>query len=261
MLGIFNTLFRYREKKSPDRLGRFPEMVNIEAMPERRYLWTSRVLVILGVLSMCLTMMLAMTIYVLLPQRRTAARLITSNKYFSELENVEPLEKNARVSDLITEQHIEKYIKLRHEIPKSQADLLYRWSPDSEFYWLSSIGVFQDFSSKATYDVVSGFIKQGLVREVEMEWARPVNGNLWQVQFHTINTTPQNPEPLVIVWRAYIRVEYIDVDLDERRGLKENPYGFKVRNYSLAYVGKPSQPRSYLETAKLVRSQLLVNHE
>ena len=69
MLEIFNTVFKYKEKQSPDQLGFYPERVHVNAMPERRYLWTSRVLVILACLSICLNMMLAATIYLLLPQR------------------------------------------------------------------------------------------------------------------------------------------------------------------------------------------------
>ena len=85
MLELLNTLFRYSEKKSPDKLGRFPERVDIAAMPERRYLWTSRLLVIFSAISICLTMMLASTIYVLLPQRGARPRLYNTNASFSKL--------------------------------------------------------------------------------------------------------------------------------------------------------------------------------
>ena len=69
---FFSKLFRYREKKSPDVLGLYPERVHIEAMPERRYLWTSRIMVIAGVFSICITIMLALTVYVLLPQKNAS---------------------------------------------------------------------------------------------------------------------------------------------------------------------------------------------
>ena len=66
MLDILRTVFKYREKQSPDKLGLYPEQVHVQAMPERRYLWTSRFLVITACLSICLSMMLAMTIFLLL---------------------------------------------------------------------------------------------------------------------------------------------------------------------------------------------------
>ena len=68
-MGVFSTMFRYRDKKSPDKLGLYPERFHIKAIPERRYLWTSRLLVIIAVLNIILMMVLALTIYLLLPQR------------------------------------------------------------------------------------------------------------------------------------------------------------------------------------------------
>ena len=49
MFDIFRTLFRYKEKESPDELGAFPVQIHVSAFPERRYLWTSRFLVILSI--------------------------------------------------------------------------------------------------------------------------------------------------------------------------------------------------------------------
>mgnify|MGYP006975355906 CR=1 FL=1 len=122
-MGFLGILFRFREKKSPDKLGLYPEAVHIDAMPERRYLWTSRILVIVGAISMSVTIMLACTVYLLLPQRGARPRLLQTNKFFSQLENSDPAEKKMPVMDLVTEQLIEKYIKLRHEIPESQSQL------------------------------------------------------------------------------------------------------------------------------------------
>lgn len=162
------------------------------------------------------------------------------------------------VMDLVTEQLIEKYIKLRHEIPESQSQLYNRWAMKSEFYWLSSVGVFQEFASKATSEQIIKFIKQGITRKVEMEWTRRVTGNLWQSQFHTVIRYPDIPDPVVIVWRAYMRIDYNDIDLEKRDGLVENPFGFKITKYSLSYVGTPEKPVSYLETAKKIRENHLV---
>ena len=140
MLEIFNTVFKYKEKQSPDQLGFYPERVHVNAMPERRYLWTSRVLVILACLSICLNMMLAATIYLLLPQRTVQPKLFQINKYFSMLEQVQPAEINFPVSDLITEQHITEYILLRYLVSSDYDELVTRWGPGSTIYWYSSPG-------------------------------------------------------------------------------------------------------------------------
>ena len=224
MLDIIQTIFKYREKKSPDQLGYYPERVHVNAMPERRYLWTSRILVIVGAICMSVTIMLACTVYLLLPQRGARPRLLQTNKFFSQLENSDPAEKKMPVMDLVTEQLIEKYIKLRHEIPESQSQLYNRWAMKSEFYWLSSVGVFQEFASKATSEQIIKFIKQGITRKVEMD----------------------------------MRIDYNDIDLEKRAGLVENPFGFKITKYSLSYVGTPEKPVSYLEMAKKIRENHLV---
>jgi hypothetical protein len=96
MLDIFQTIFKYKEKRSPDKLGFFPERVHVGAMPERRYLWTSRLLVIVSCMSICLSMILATTIYLLLPQRGAYPRLLQTNRHFSQLELTERQEKPFR---------------------------------------------------------------------------------------------------------------------------------------------------------------------
>ena len=116
MLDIFYTVFKFKEKESPDKLGLYPERAHTQAMPERRYLWSSRILVILAVISMSITMMLALTIYLMLPQKTVYPRLLQINKYFSQLELVQPAERRILVTDLIAEQHISEYITLRNSI-------------------------------------------------------------------------------------------------------------------------------------------------
>lgn len=93
-----------------------------------RYLWTSRVLVILSCLSISFNMMLAATIYLLLPQRTVYPRLFQINKYFSMLEQVQPAEINYPVSDLITEEHITEYIMLRYIVTSDYDELITRWA-------------------------------------------------------------------------------------------------------------------------------------
>ena len=55
-----------------------------------------------------------------------------------------------------------------------------------------------------------------------------------------------------------MRIDYNDIDLEKRDGLVENPFGFKITKYSLSYVGTPEKPVSYLEMAKKIRENHLV---
>lgn len=255
MFDIFQTIFKYREKASPDKLGAFPEKVHIEAMPERRYLWTSRVLVIFSCLSISLSMMIASAIYVLLPQRGAYPRLLQINRYFSQLEMTDLLEKIVPVQDLIAEQYIEEYINLRHVISNDYDELMVRWSPGSRLYWLSSRSVFQNFITNDVQNNILQFRMRNMVRLVEVEWVKPMTKGIWIAQFITMDYYPGRTTPIVNVWRAYLRVVFTDINFNNREQRKLNPFGFLVLNYSMSFVGTPDEPESYLNTAKDVRDQ------
>ncbi len=256
---FFSKLFRYRERKSPDVLGLYPERVHIEAMPERRYLWTSRIMVIVGVFSICITIMLALTVYVLLPQKKSMPTFYQINKTFGNLEKSQPAEVRGNPQSLLTEELISRYVKLRHEIPYSHADLIYRWDRSSEFFQLSTVGAYQQFIYKMDFDRITGFIEQQMIRKIDTDWIRQLTDELWQVQFRTTTTTKDFPEPQTIIWRAYLRVIYVDIknNPEEEEGVRSfdythNPYGFRVKSYVLGYAGTPQASEHYLDVAKQV---------
>lgn len=252
MFEIFNTVFKYKEKQSPDKLGFYPERVHVQAMPERRYLWTSRILVILACLSICLNMMLAATVYLLLPQRTVYPKLFQINRYFSMLEQVQPAEVNFPVSDLITEEHIYQYIMLRYLITSDYDELISRWAPGSTIYWYSSSTVFREFRENDVEFSIMQFRQQSLQRDVEIDWIRPAAMGLWQVQFRTLDYLPDALEPKINIWRATLRISYVKIPFVRKDDAIANPFGFVVQNYSLAYHGTPETSAHYLETLKKV---------
>ena len=255
MFVILHSIFRYKDKKSPDELGLYPESVHIEAMPERRYLWASRVLVIIACLSICFNMMLASGIYLMLPQRTVMPKLFQINKYFSMLEQVQPAEINFPVSDLITEEHITEYIINRYIVTSDYDELMSRWAKGSTLYWYSSGPVFDDFAKNdAEYNIMQ-FREKSLQRDVEIEWIKPLARGLWQVQFRTIDYTPDAAEPAVTIWRATLRVAYVRIPFPKKEDGILNPFGFLVTNFSLAYHGTPESSAHYLETAKKVTEE------
>lgn len=256
MFDIFQTIFKYKEKASPDKLGFFPEKVHVEAMPERRYLWTSRILVIISCMSICFSMILACTIYLLLPQRGAYPRLLQTNPHFSQLELTERQERSIPVQDLLAEKYIEEYIMLRHVIGNDYDELMYRWAPGSKLYWLSAKQVYQGFASTDMQTQISQFRMTSLFRLVEVEWIRPMTRGLWQAQFITMDYYPGREIPIVSIWRAYLRVAFTSPKFKDKSQRMFNPFGFMVLNYSLAYIGSPDEPVSYLNTAKEVRTKV-----
>lgn len=253
MFEWFSLLFRSKDKKSPDVLGKFPLDVHIDAYPERRYLWTSRIMVICGAFSLCITIMLAMTIYLLLPQKISKPTLYEAQEYNSSLRPVQKAEVRASPENLLTENAIRRYITLRHEIPYSYADLAYRWDTSSEFYQLSSLGAYQQFIYKMDYDQMAKLMAMGMARKVDVEWVRQLTDDLWAAQFSTTTTTKAHPKPAKAIWRAYLRVMYEDYNDDtDKATYSQNPHGFKVRRYSVGYAGNGETSESYLQSAKEV---------
>lgn len=250
MFDIFRTLFKFKEKESPDQMGFFPEKVHVDAFPERRYLWTSRLLVITAGLSICFNIMLACTIYLMLPLLRVSPQFYTINKYLNQVEAVERREVRFPVSDLITEQHIRDYIMMRYSLEGDWDSIVENWGVDSSFFWYSSSDVYETFS---TYEIVANYMQyrqNGLRRGVEIEWVRPLSKGLWQVQFKTYEITKENPKPVITNWRATLRIIYARGNSMSQEARLFNPYGFIITSYSLAYRGVEGQNESYIDTAR-----------
>ena len=258
------SIFRYREKKSPDKLGLYPERFHIKSFPERRYLWTSRILVIISVLSCCITIMLTAIVYVLLPQKNTFPSLFRVNPYSYELEKIQSNRTTVPFRDMLTEKYITEYIKLRHSIPKSTADLFYRWDTNSLFYWYSGLRNYYSYVNNLDNDQLKSFIRMKMKRQVDVKQIKKLSNNLWMAEFETATTTKDLTEPDVIIWRAYMRITYLefdkyeDIEKDEEEKLNytSNPFGFKVMSYSLSYKGKPQKADTAIQTAKKIFENL-----
>ena len=255
MLEIFNTVFKYKEKQSPDQLGHYPERVHVNAMPERRYLWTSRILVIFACLSICLNMVLAATIYLLLPQRTVQPQLFQINKYFSMLEQVQPAEVDFPVSDLITEQHITEYILLRYLVSSDYDELVSRWSPGSTLYWYSSPAVFREFTENDVAYSVMQFRQKSLQRDVEIDWIKPAALGLWQVQFRTIDILPNQEKPTINIWRATMRITLFLLQKEKMLSRILSDLLFKITLWLFTVL--PKLPLTILKKLKKKRKMLI----
>ncbi|MBQ8870835.1 MAG: hypothetical protein IJ019_05615 [Alphaproteobacteria bacterium] len=250
MIEIFHTLFKYKEKESPDQIGAYPEKVHVEAFPERRYLWTSRLLVMFSVLSICFNMMLASTIYLMLPQLSVYPTFYSINDYFSQIEVVQKSEVVFPVSDLITEKYIDEYLNLRFSIVGNVRDMKRRWAAGSAFYWYQTPDVYAQFIATDLVSAMTQYQKKKLQRYIEVQWIRPLSRGLWYAQFKSYDFLPDKEKPVVTYWRATMRVMYANLKFNDRSKRMLNPYGFLVSNFSLAYHGAEGGVESYMETAR-----------
>ena len=231
MFGIFTTIFKYKEKESPDKLGLFPEQVHVDAMPERR-------------------------LYVMLPQRSSAPQLFYIDHYFSQIERAQPMEIDYPVGNLINEEHITNYIMLRYLITNDYDELTRRWGPGSYVYWYSSPFIFDEFTRYDAKFNMLQFRNKNMMRDVEVDWIRPLGTGLWQTQFRTIDYTPKNPTPDVNLWRAVMRLRFVRFPNRSHDDALKNPFGFLITNFSLSYLGAPNASQHYLEESKRITKEL-----
>jgi len=243
MFDIFHTIFKYKEKSSPDKLGLYPERSHVDALPERRYLWTSRVLVILSCITMAFNIMLASSLYLLVVQKRVKPRLIYINYNTESLAKLEKFETITPVSEVIAQMLIDQYIKIRNEIPSDPDLIAQRWGMYKQLYWLSTsetYNMFLNSEAKSNYYLLR---MKNITREVEVKWIREETRGLWIAQFETYDFTPRSKEPVRNLWRATMRVGFGPRPFRNKNDLMQNPFGFAVTNYSLSYVGPPKEEK------------------
>ena len=256
-MNFLSLTFRYKEKKSPDRLGLYPKNVHTAAFPERRYLWTARALVILASMSLTFTIVLASTLFLLIPSRGVIPKLLNINASNAELKQLNPLTVNVGFGDLLTEKYIVEYIKLRHEIEEATSDLFDRWGEDSKFYWFSGNDNFAEFVSSVDESKIISLIRQDIRRIVNISSVEKINGSLWRVEFETKTSNQFSPEIKTENWRAYLRIRFIIANPKKKDAEAEwrnnnyliNPFGFKVDEYNLAYTGSSDYSSTALEEA------------
>jgi type IV secretory pathway component VirB8 len=257
---IFSTIFRYREKRTPDKLGLYPEAFHIPAFPERRYLWTSRLLVIFAVLSFCFNIVLCLSLYLLIPLKSSKPVFYRTHNISFALEKVAPNYLNIPYRDVLSEKYLRDYVEMRHGIPRSTADLFYRWDKTSLFYQYSSFSVYSYFINQLNDAQVKEFIRLRMRRKIDVTEVKKLSRDLWQIRFQTVTTTKYQQTPVIINWNAYARVAYqefdhyedLEKDEEDKRDYTLNPFGFKITNYSVAYAGTNEAAKDSFAVAKKV---------
>ncbi|MBR5154119.1 MAG: type IV secretion system protein [Alphaproteobacteria bacterium] len=236
MANLFYTLFKYKEKAPKDELGNYPEKVDIPAFPERRYLWTSRFLVVISCLSVCSSMILGSILCIMIPQKKAAIMPLQIDYKNYQVSRMENVEFRAFAGNLVTESVMAQYITTRYTITDDIEEQRDRFGENNFLYLSSGDKVWEHFqkTERPYFDYLQA---KGINREIKIDSIYPVSFNFWQVRFLTIDTYPDRKTPIISKWLASIRMrfnfsKYEDKDL----GLK-NPYGTTVDIFNLSYLG------------------------
>lgn len=232
-MNIFKFLFSKVNESTNDKLGAYPEKVHVGAMPERRYLKTSRIMTMVAAAMLCGTIILACTIYILSPQLRSDPLLLAIDKRFYKLEPVQNQVVVIPSSQLVMEEHIKQYILLRHTIVADIDEMQARWSPDNSLLrWFSGETVFHEFIMEK--DINMARMAEGLTVEVNVRFVHRVDNGLWLAEFDTIEHMPEEEHPTVKRWRAVLETGFKRHGYPNRDERIKNPLDFFVDKYSLS---------------------------
>ena len=232
-MNIFKFLFSKVDESTNDKLGAYPEKVHVGAMPERRYLKTSRIMTMIAAAMLCGTIILACTIYILSPQLRSDPLLLAIDKRFYKLEPVQNQVVVIPSSQLVMEDHIKQYILLRHTTVADSDEMQARWSSENSLLrWFSSETAFHEFIMEK--DINMARMAEGLTVEVNVRFVHRVDGGLWLAEFDTIEHMPEEEYPTVKRWRAVLEAGFKRHGYPNRDERIKNPLDFFVDKYSLS---------------------------
>ena len=236
MFNLFYTLFKYKEKAQKDELGYYPEKVDVKAFPERRFLWTSRFLVVVSCLSLCFSMILGGILCLMIPLKKTKIMplQIDYNRY--QITRMEASESEAFAGDLVTESILDEYITKRYTIGDSLQEMQQRLGINEFVHLASSDEVYKTIMN-TEYPYFEMLQKQGIRREVEMTMIYPVSFDFWQTRFNIIEKIPGREEPVVSYWIATLRMQFDFAKFDNKDLGLINPFGITIITYDLSYMG------------------------
>lgn len=231
-MSIFKFLFSTLEDNSNDKLGVYPEKVHVGAMPERRYLKTSRIMTFMAAGLLCGTIMLTFILYMLSPQLRSEPLLLTMDKRFYKLEPVQASVVWVPSNILLAEEHIKQYIMLRHTIVSDIDEMQDRWNQENSLLkWFSTKEAFSAFLTEKEVNMAR--MAEGLTTEVNIRFIQRIGNGLWMAEFETIEHMPEEEQPNIQRWRALLEAGFQRRGYPNRDERIKNPLDFLVQKYSL----------------------------
>lgn len=188
-MGILKDLFGSKKSNSPDVLGRYPEYMQVRALPERRYLKTSRLLAAFILINLGITLALS-GIYTYMAERvdvsimsRKAVNLFYIDPEKKMIFPAEHPQKTVAATQLVAEDLIKQYLLERHTILADNDKMGKIIGGYGMVGLLSEYkNVFSAFKTEATREFELSRHK-GYIRDVHLYELEYVYENMWQAIF------------------------------------------------------------------------------
>ncbi len=196
---FFKKVFVNTVNRSEDKLGLYPEALNVASLPERRYLKTSRALCVVAVFSMAFSIILGLLYYTMLP--RLDVTISFSNYYLgSRLSYMDPADNVikrvmfTRERDtalrLANEAFIEKYIIDRYSFTPIRYQMQAKWGENGPVKMATEQAIYTAFQE--TYpNELNSLIRTRTTRLVHFYYIRHLRGNLFEAGYDVFSFTPQ----------------------------------------------------------------------
>lgn len=182
-----------KEKSSLDVLGRYPEYMQVRALPERRYLKTSRLLAIFILINLGITLCLAgwygyiaerVDVSIMTPKVVNLFYIDTEQK---RLRPVEHASKRIYATQLMAESLLRQYIQERHTIVWDNNKMTAMWGTGSFVQAISNPKTVGDALNRETHRELASSRGKGFVRDVHLYELTYLYENLWQGIFDTFD--------------------------------------------------------------------------
>lgn len=274
-MGFFRDIFFPAEQSSPDVLGKYPEHMQVRALPERRYVKTSRILAILVLINLGFLMALG-GIYMYLAERidvsiasRRAVNLFYIDTEQKRLRPAEHTQKQVYALQLMTESLLRQYIQDRHAITWDNNAMSRKWGINGPVWAFSADKtVYKDFEREADREYTASR-NQGYVRDVHLLDLQYLYQNVWMGIFDVFDMPiPDSFRPLCAcsdnskecigckVQHSYRRTRYKVFIRTAFTNAKSpgNPLGFVIYSYQL--LPMTVNDGSYWDTPRALKPDL-----
>lgn len=203
------------------------------------YMWMSRLLVLLSVISMSFLVLASLALFRLAPRVTVEPLLLVNNSTSDDLVSNEAIAFDMPSREALLKMYIRQYVKLRNTIIHDRIEMQSRWMAGGMVHFLSTPKVYNEFGASVA-SKWEQIVSQPVTREVEIMSVKQQGGKnsrMWTVDFKTYdlpNTrgTRASAESVTVrYWTTSLQVAFIPERAFSFYRLI-NPLGFTVLWYS-----------------------------
>ena len=251
-----------KKRITGDKLGVYPQYMQVPAIPERRFLKTSRLLTVLTIVLLSINFFFISYIYFLSARidisifRNDVATLFYINHENMKLQQMDNENATVHSLQLLTEDMLIRYIKERNEIVWSNEEMDKRWQANGyvSLRTLDNRNLIPELRKELNNSRNEEFVRD--VHIYTLKVAHPYTA-LWYAFIETFdmpvpdpfaplcNSCQDNSKECIECktkhakarhrWELYIRPVFLKKPADQ-----ENPIGIGIRSYTALYV--PENP-------------------